>query len=647
MAGKLNYLTGAALLIAGAAPAYAQRATENAVANSDDAFGTNVGLENTGIYTENDTRGFSPLKAGNSRIDGIYFDQVANLPNRVKQSSAIRVGFAAEDFPFHAPTGIVENRLRGWPSELGASVGVTFYPYGGLIADTDWRIPVVKDHIGLLAGVSRSQTRLSSGQQTDAWGAILRPIFRYGGVEVAPFAAISKFTSQLPQPVIIAAGDFVPKLPPKRVYLGQEWAHGLSWANNYGINVKGTLTDNLSLRGGFFLSETNRKRNFSELYTVLDTTGLASHRFISDPEQDISSRSGEVQLAWRLGEGRWRHRIVAGYRMRDRRTESGGSDVRNFGLVTLGTPDPEPEPVFNYSPVNSGRVRQSSFMLGYVGTLEGVGLVNLGLQKARYTADFRDGLLGTTTTTREDAWLYNATIGFDLARGLHAFVGIQRGLEDSGAAPENVSNRNEQLPATRTTQYEAGLRWKFTGGQLAVNAFQITKAYFADVLGTYVQAGDVRHRGVEVSFSGRLLDNRLTLLAGGVIMQPRVIGLAADAGIVGRRPTGTPSLFARMDANYRTDLLGGLTATAALTYTGRRAAGSRPQATLGGEQLMLPGYAMVDLGVRHQFKISNATASFRVVVQNVFDTAQWRVVAANSLTVEERRRLTVTLAADF
>ena len=53
--------------------AFAQRAAENAVASSDDAFGTSVGLESTGIYSEGDTRGFSPVKGGNARIDGIYY----------------------------------------------------------------------------------------------------------------------------------------------------------------------------------------------------------------------------------------------------------------------------------------------------------------------------------------------------------------------------------------------------------------------------------------------------------------------------------------------------------------------------------------------------------------------------------------------
>ena len=58
---------------------HAQRAAENAVTDADDAFGISVGLESAGIYTDRDTRGFSPLDAGNARIDGIYYDPVSQL----------------------------------------------------------------------------------------------------------------------------------------------------------------------------------------------------------------------------------------------------------------------------------------------------------------------------------------------------------------------------------------------------------------------------------------------------------------------------------------------------------------------------------------------------------------------------------------
>ena len=89
-------LAAAAAMLALPGMALAQHATSNAVNESDDAFGTNIGFESTGIYTEFDTRGFSPTKAGNVRIDGIYFDPVAITAGRLRDRTAIRVGFGPE-----------------------------------------------------------------------------------------------------------------------------------------------------------------------------------------------------------------------------------------------------------------------------------------------------------------------------------------------------------------------------------------------------------------------------------------------------------------------------------------------------------------------------------------------------------------------
>ncbi|RYG29819.1 MAG: TonB-dependent receptor, partial [Burkholderiales bacterium] len=72
---RLRRLLAVSLLMgsaAGISPAWAQPGKDDALSEADDAFGTNVGLESTGIYTEYETRGFSPLDAGNVRIDGIY-----------------------------------------------------------------------------------------------------------------------------------------------------------------------------------------------------------------------------------------------------------------------------------------------------------------------------------------------------------------------------------------------------------------------------------------------------------------------------------------------------------------------------------------------------------------------------------------------
>jgi iron complex outermembrane receptor protein len=638
----------AGLFVMLAAPnsALAQRTTENAVTSADDAFGTSIGLEQTGIYTENDTRGFSPLKAGNARIDGIYYDPVGTLPSRLRASTAIRVGFSALEYPFVAPTGIAEFRVRPMPDKNGASLAYNRTAFGGIINEVDLRLALVKDHIGLTGGWANAELKQTDGSGNVSWGITLKPIVRFGGVELSPFVTYGRFIDNYTHPLVVVS-DSLPQFPQKRRFLGQRWARGINENNHRGVTLKAALTKTLSLRAGLFHSVGDRQHNYSEIFALTAPSGSAVHRLISDPQQDLHSTSGEVQVALRLGQGRWQHRFITGFRARDRLTQFGGSDIRNFGSVLFGELDPEPRPDFIFSPVDTGHLRQSSWLLDYTGKLENVAIVNLGVQKARYRATARDGRTGATSTSRDAPWLYNATMSFTLTHALSIYAGTERGLEDSGAAPENAANRNAQLPATRTRQYEGGVRWIFPHGQLVVNAFQITKPYFSfDAANVFTQLGSVRHRGIETSLSGRF-GKRFTLVAGAVALRPRVSGAAVDLGLIGRRPAGTPSLYARLDANYRTDIFGGLTPTASLTFTGKRAVGSRPLVALGGNQLMLPAAAIVDLGVRQQFKIGKVPASIRAVLNNVFDKSTWKIVAANTLYVDERRRFTFTIAADF
>ena len=646
---SLYILAGACAAVALPSHALAQRAQENAVSSADDAFGSSVGLESTGIYSEQDTRGFSPSKAGNARIDGVYYDPVGALSARLRNANVVRVGFAAEDYPFHAPTGIIEYRFRPFPKEFGSSLGYNFMAFGGYIRELDIRAPLIKDHLAYLGGAAQSDLRQSDGASNTAWGMTHRFIVRFGGVEFAPFVSTSWFTQNHVRPLTVVTGDTLPKIPEVRRYLGQEWASGHYDNHQFGGVLKAAITKNLSLRAGLFYAKGNRPENYSEIYNLIPaasgvTPSLASHVVISDPLQAIHSTSGEAQLALRLGSGRWQHRIIAGFRARDRLTQTGGSDVQNYGIVAYGVPDPHPQPNFGFTAPNDGRVRQHAFMVGYTGRLQGVGMVNLGIQKARYRGTSRDGRTGIVTSSSDDPWLYNMSIGFDLTHAISIYAGTEKGLEDSGTSPENAVNRNEQLPATRSTQYEAGVRWKFTGGQLAVNAFQITKPYFSfDQNRVFTEVGTIRLRGVEASLSGHF-GKRLQLVAGAVATQPRVIDRLPG---VGERPAGFPSLFAKVDVNYRTDIFGGLTPTATLSHTGKRAVGASPLASLGNQQLMVPGYTTLDLGLRQSFKLGTVPMSFRALMWNVFDAASWKVVGPNSLYMEERRRFNMTVTADF
>src|SRR5262245_5962342 len=84
------------------------RANQNVVTEAEDAFGLNVGRESIGIYNSQDVRGFSPIAAGNVRIDGLYFDPVAQfsnpagIPSTLLDSVSIKVGLSAQGYPFAA-----------------------------------------------------------------------------------------------------------------------------------------------------------------------------------------------------------------------------------------------------------------------------------------------------------------------------------------------------------------------------------------------------------------------------------------------------------------------------------------------------------------------------------------------------------------
>lgn len=83
--------------------ALAQRAGDNAVTAAEDAFGATIGNESVGLYSPSSVRGFSPITAGNVRIEGIYFDRQGFTSPRFTPSSAIRVGLTAQGYLFPAP----------------------------------------------------------------------------------------------------------------------------------------------------------------------------------------------------------------------------------------------------------------------------------------------------------------------------------------------------------------------------------------------------------------------------------------------------------------------------------------------------------------------------------------------------------------
>src|SRR5687767_468200 len=128
--------------------AVAQRTQENAITSASDAFGTSIGNETIGLYRENNVRGFSPITAGNRRLEGLYFDLGGNgLTPRWTSRSVVRVGLPSLNYPFPAPSGIVDYSLRSSGDSTEASAAIGMSEFGGYFAEVDARIAIEPERL--------------------------------------------------------------------------------------------------------------------------------------------------------------------------------------------------------------------------------------------------------------------------------------------------------------------------------------------------------------------------------------------------------------------------------------------------------------------------------------------------------------------
>lgn len=170
--------------------ACAQRADENAVTAAHDAFGTSIGLQNVGLYSPNDARGFSPQQAGNLRIEGLYFDQQTWVTNDcMVRETTMRVGISAQSYSFPAPTGIADLSLRTPRDKALSSAVLTRGPFNTATADVETQIPLVDRALGVdLCAGYRKNFEVDTFHESHA--AVFGATFRWrptANIEIIPF----------------------------------------------------------------------------------------------------------------------------------------------------------------------------------------------------------------------------------------------------------------------------------------------------------------------------------------------------------------------------------------------------------------------------------------------------------------------------
>ncbi len=626
-----------------ASPAAAQRASENVLSEATDAFGTSVGNENTGLYSANSARGFSPITAGNARIEGLYFDPGSvGLPTgRLMRSSTVRVGITAQSYPFAAPTGIVDVELRRPGARTIVSTAASYGPYNSNSFQVDAQVPLIGEKLGLAAGAEKTYF------SPDDRGMV--PSISFGSLlqwnvtdsfRVTPFWNYYRQVNAHPGPYIVGDGVSVPPRYDRYKWVPQPWALRDQRNTVYGVLATAAPWTDWSTRLGIFRVIRFEPRTLVPLFRNTHADGRTTFSFQSEPVRSATATSGEFRVSRAITAGALRQNFTFAVRGRDTYREFGGGDVENFGDTVLGTTFIVPEPTFQYGPLSFDKVRQGFVGLNYQAAWQGVGEASFGVQKTSYKRTVElPGLPVQRNTT--SPWLYNGTVAINLAANATLFGSYSRGLEESGIAPERALNRGEPQPATITSQKDLGIRYAVAPGVTFVTSiFEISKPFFdVDPALVYARAGNLRHRGVELSVSGKFGDG-FTVLVGGLLLEAQLSGGLVTQNLSGSRPIGTMPRNITANIQYAPRSWHGFSVDAQLGHNGQQYANAL-------NTLRLPGRTIIDVGGRYQFNVHGVPGSLRARLFNLTDRRDWRIDGSGRFMPQGERRASLALTLDF
>jgi len=620
-------LAGAAFCVPGTA--LAQRTAENLVTQSADAFGKAIGSEKIGLYSSDDIRGFNPIDAGNVRIEGLYFDHVERVPSRLVDGSTVRVGVAAQGYPFPAPTGIVDYSLNLFRGKSEASGQIERGAYGGTAGNIEIRMPLIGEKFGVSGGVGfREMVRSEGGKASyRSIGANLAWL-PYSGSIVTLIAG--RFTGRDDEAHVTlfpAAGEALPRVP-REVFLGQNWTDRNSSVTMYGGLAK--FPSGLWLfEAGLFDFTMKNETNFADLLRGVRADGSVANRLvIADPGSQTRSLSGEGRVTRQFNSGPIAQKIVLSARGRIKDRLFGGIQRIDLGPSSAIAEDFRARPTLLPQIKDDDHVKQMTLGLAYALQWRGHGSLDLSVSRAQYTKrlDFANPLL-PIVETKDTPMLVTASGTVTLSKRLSLYGGMVRGLEEALIAPDISTNRSEAPPAIRTRQFDFGLRYAVTSKMtLVAGVFSVKKPYFnLDPALRYRQLGDVDNRGVEVSLAGQIAPG-LTVVAGSLFLDPKISGEAVAIGLIGDRPVG--SIKRRSIANFDWRLAQGhspLSVDVALESLSARVGNA-------DNTFFAPPGETVNLGFRYRFELGDHSALIRVQAMNVLNDYRWQVSSSGGFT---------------
>lgn len=592
--------------LAAASPAFAQ---DNAIRSAADAFGERVGIEQLGLYNEGQVRGFDLNASGAYRIDDAYFSRAAPLNDPVLAGVGVRVGVNAARLAYPAPSGVVNYRLRepGPANQLSITAGMRDYGTQVVEANGSWQSD--DRRFGVAGGVVvRPEAYWGAGTNGQALDIGLVGRWRISDTQTLRAFATTYARKYDGDYAMLSTDASIPPDVRRLHNYSPDWATVEAQNTNLGVLYNGQV-GGWSLDLSAFRSIFDNERSDFTLVST-DRNGDATATLLLSPSKTNISDSAEARVSRVFNQGPFSHLVSAS--LRGRRSEV---DLASTLSVPMGGPFniTEGDPPAVAEPEWTGKrgqdlVEQVTASAGYGFLWNDRLQVRLGVHRTRYEKRVQT-LSGAHTEGTDETTTYNASAVWSLTPRTSLFGSWVTGLEETGVAPQSAVNRNEVLEPVEAEQFEFGVRHGLTDSLTFIGAlFEVSKpttGFRAD--GTFGLVGEVAHRGIEGSLTGRL-DERTNIVLGAVVFDAEVSGELVDAGTVGSEPAGISQFVA--NASVERELFGGWSVDGQLSYSGERYGDT-------GNTFKQDGRFQLNLGARRRFELGGRAAQFRVLATNV------------------------------
>jgi iron complex outermembrane receptor protein len=417
----------------------------------------------------------------------------------------------------------------------------------------------------------------------------------------------------------------------------QPWIRDEINKKRFSAKLTYEMTDAITLRGGYMREYIDRPvqdhtmnsvRSPGEYYQIAIRSGETKNRFdAANLFADINFDTGSVS-----------HQVTTGYHMyQDRAWQTSYSPNTGYvGPFPMNDPLHVSEPDFpedTTSPYYTGYVRNHNFVLGdkiefnerwsaLVGANYSV-IQTKSLNSAgeRADPDYDEGRLSPSVS-----------VMFKPIETVTLYASYIEGLEQGGIAPDTASNYGAIMKPMVSKQKEIGIKADIGNVLLTAALFDISKAYeMTNDAGLYTQDGRQRHRGIEVTATGKVTTN-LTVLGGVTWLDASVEGGAYD----GNRPMNVANVLAKLYSEYEIPSVEGLFLTGGIYYTGKQWANA-------ANDDRLSDYITADLGMRYTTETFGNPLTFRLNVTNITNESYWQ----NSYYLGAPRTVSLSLQAKF